>query len=83
MLKAKMILELITIASASVNISVGCLIFFHYFKLKYIFQNIKMNAEDLLKDIPLDTPDEQHDLQQKSKRERISTIIAGGGNRQY
>ena len=49
MLKAKMILELITIASASVNISVGCLIFFIFFKLKYIFQNIKMNAEDLLK----------------------------------
>ena len=59
-----MILELITIASASVNISVGCLNFFIFFKLKYIFQNIKMNAEDLLKDISLDTPDEKHDLQQ-------------------
>ena len=81
MLKAKMILELITIASASVNISVGD--FFSFFKLKYIFQNIKMNAEDLLKDIPLDTPDEQHDLQQESKRERISAIIAGGGSWQY
>ena len=56
--------------------------FFHFFKFKYIFQNIKMNAEDLLKDIPLDTPDEQHDLQQESKRERISAIIAGGGSRQ-
>ena len=42
-----MILELITIVSASVNISVGCLIFFIFFKLKYIFQNIKMNAEDV------------------------------------
>ena len=83
MLKAKMILELITIASASVNISAGCLIFFIFFKLKYIFQNIKMNAEDLFKDIPLDTPDEQHDLQQESKTERISAIIAGGGSRQY
>ena len=57
--------------------------FFHFLKLKYIFQNIKMNTEDLLKDIPLDTPDEQHDLQQESKRERISAIIAGGGSRQY
>ena len=38
-----------------------------------------MNAEDLLKDFP----DEQHDLQQESKRERISAIIAGGGSRQY
>ena len=36
-----------------------------------------MNAIDLLKDIPLDTPDEQHDLQQESKREWISAIIAG------
>ena len=57
--------------------------FFHFFKLKYIFQNIKMNAEDLLKDFPLDTPDEQHDLQQESNRERISAIIVGGGSRQY
>ena len=42
-----------------------------------------MNAEDLLKDIPLNTSDEQYDLQQESKRERISAIIAGGGSRQY
>ena len=39
-----------------------------------------MNAEDLLKDIPLDIPDEQHDLQQESKRERISAITAGVGS---
>ena len=66
MLKAKMILELITIASASVNISVGCLIFFFiFFKFKYIFQNLKMNAGDLLKDFSLDTQDEQQDVQQE------------------
>ena len=57
--------------------------FSFFFKLKYIFQNIKMNTEDLLKDIALDTSDEQHDLQQEPKRERISAIIAGGGSRQY
>ena len=39
--------------------------FFHFFKFKYIIQNIKMNAEDLLKDISLDTPDERHDLEQE------------------
>ena len=42
-----------------------------------------MNAEDLLKGFPLDTPDEQHDPQQESKIARISAIIAGGGSRQY
>ena len=42
-----------------------------------------MNAEDLLKDIPLDTPYEQHDLQPESKRERISANVAGAGSRQY
>ena len=57
--------------------------FFHFFQVKIYLPNIKMKAEDLLKDIPLDTPDEQHDLQQESKRERISAIIAGGGSRQY
>ena len=35
----KMLLKLIAIASACVNISVGCLIFFIYFKLKYISRN--------------------------------------------
>ena len=78
-----MILELITIASASVNILVGCLIFFIYFKLKNIFQNLKINVEDLLKDIPLDIQDEQQDVQQNSIRERLSAIVAGGGSRQY
>lgn len=56
-----MLLELITIASAAVNISVGCLIFFIYFKLRNILIDIKMNAEDLLVNIPLDIPqDVQH-----------------------
>ena len=77
-----MILELITVASAAVNISIGCLIFFIYFKLKYIFQNIKINAEVLLENISLDTPDERQDVKY-SKRERLSAIIAGGGSRQY
>ena len=58
-------------------------IFLFFFKLKYIFQNIKMNAEDLLKDIPLDAQEEQQDMQQESKRERISATVAGGGSRQY
>ena len=63
-----MILELITIVSASVNISVGCLIFFIYFKLKYIFHNITMYAEDVLIDIPVDIQDgRKDDVQQNSK----------------
>ena len=56
-----MLLELITITFAAVNISVGCLIFFIYFKLRNILIDIKMNAEDLLVNIPLDIPqDVQH-----------------------
>ena len=45
-----------------------------------------MNAEDLLKTFHCKyhvVPDEQHDLQQESKRERISAIVAGGGSGQY
>ena len=41
-----------------------------------------MNAEDLLENITLDTPDKRKDVQY-SKRERLSAIIAGGGSRQY
>ena len=43
---------------------------------------MKMNAEDLLENIALNTPDERQDAQY-SKRERLSAIIAGGGGRQY
>ena len=42
-----------------------------------------MNAEDLLKDIPLDSQDEQQDVEQESKRKRLSAIVAGGGSRKY
>lgn len=81
-----MLLELITIASAGVNILVGCLIFFIYFKYKNIFHNIKMNAEDLLQGILQDTTQDvaaPQALQQDTKKERLSAIVAGGGSRQY
>ena len=42
-----------------------------------------MNVEDLFKDIPLDTQDEQQVVQQDSKRERLSAFVAGGGSRKY
>ena len=79
----KMQLELITIASAGVNISVRCLIFFIYFKLKNIFQRIKMNAEELLQDLPKDTAQDVALEQQYAKTERLSANLAGGGSKQY
>ena len=42
-----------------------------------------MNVEELLKDFPLDTQDEQQDVQQDIKRKRPSVIVAGDANRQY
>ena len=56
------------------NISVGCLIFHIYFKSKNILIKIKMNAKELLQDLPQDTtPDVPHD---NTKRERLSAIVA-------
>ena len=79
-----MLLELITIVSAGVNISVGVLIFYIYFKFKNISRKLKMNAEDLLQGIPQDTTqDVAREQQQDSKRERLSAIVAGGGSKQY
>lgn len=79
-----MLLELITIASAGVNISVGVLILTIHFKLKILFHKIKMNAEDLLQGIPQDTTqDVATEQQQDSKRERLSAIVAGGDSKQY
>ena len=80
-----MLLELITIASACVNISVGCLVFYIYFNSKKIMINlIKMNAEELLdiSQAPQDATSQTQDAQE-SKRERLSAIVAGGGGRQY
>ena len=80
----KMLLELITIVSAGVNISVGVLIFYIYFKFKNISRKLKMNAEDLLQGISQDlTQDVAPEQQQDSKRERLSAIVAGGGSKQY
>ena len=72
-----MLIELLSIISACVNISVGCLIFFYYFRLKKIFHIIKMNAEELL------NTEELNDVEQDTKRERLSAIVAGGCSKQY
>ena len=42
-----------------------------------------MNAEDMLNDIPLDTQNEQQDVQQDSKRASLSATVAEGGCSQY
>ena len=71
-----MLLELIVIASAGVNISVGCLLFYIYFKLKNVLTKIKMNTEELLQDLLEDTtPAVQQDY---AKRETLSAIVARG-----
>ena len=75
--RQKMLLQLKTIA---VNISVGSLIFFIYFKLKNIYYIIKKNTEELLKAIQQDA---QQDAKQDSKLDRLSAIVAEGGIRQY
>ena len=78
-----MLLELIAIASACVNISVGCLVFYNYFNFKKIMINlIKMNAEELLdisQAIPQDATSQE--AVQDTKRERLSAIVVGGGSR--
>ena len=80
-----MLLELIAIASACVNISIGCLVFYNYFNLKKIMINlIKMNAEvllDISQAIPQDATSQE--AVQDTKRERLSAIVVGGGSRHY
>ena len=72
-----MLLELIAIASACVNISVGCLVFYIYFNFITIMINlIKMNAEeqlDISQAIPQDATSQE--AVQDTKRERLSAII--------
>ena len=57
------------------NILVGSLIFFIYFKLKNIFQRIKINAEELLQDLPKDTAQDAAIEQQDTKRESLSLLL--------
>ena len=74
-----MLLELITIVSAFVNRSVGCLVFYVYFDFKKtIIHFIKMNAEELL-----DITDTISQELQDTKKDRLAAIIVGGGSRQY
>lgn len=70
-----------TIASATINISIGCLVFYIYFNIKNKIHHIKMNVEELLTDIQPD--DSNEDTQLATKRERLSAIVAGGGSNQY
>ena len=65
-----MLLELIAIASACVNISVGCLVFYIYFNSKKIMINlIKMNAEELLdiSQVPQDHKLKMHKNQKETR----------------
>ena len=80
-----MLFELIAIVSASVNISIGCLVFYNYFNFKKIMINlIKMNAEELLDISQAITQDAtSQEAIQNTKRERLSAIIVGGGSRHY
>ena len=80
-----MLLELIAIASACVNISVGCLVFYNYFNFKTkMIKLMKMNAEELLdisQAIPQDATSQE--AVQDTKRERLSAIVVGAGSRHY
>ena len=88
-----MLLEVINIAASIINISVafsiGCPILYlylNYLKIKIKFHKIKMNPEELLQDISQDLPQDHinpKDEKQDIKRERLSSIVAGGGSKQY
>ena len=91
--KIAMPLEVINIAASIINISVafavGCSILYlylNYLKIKIKFHKIKMNPEELLQDISQDLPQDHinpKDEKQDIKRERLSSIVAGGGSKQY
>ena len=87
-----MLLELVTILSALVNITVGGVVLFSYFRIKNIIFKIKMNVEELLKINVLDLPEDKDvgspscsdlNVEGDTKRERLSAIIAGGRGELY
>ena len=71
----KILLEQITIASVDVNIVVGYLNFFIYFLLKNIFHGLKMNAEDLLQDLPKDTTQDAAMKQKDAKKKDCQPLL--------
>ena len=44
---------------------------------------MKMNAEELLQDLPKDTAQDRAIEKQDAKRGRRSAIVAGGGSKQF
>ena len=80
------ILTIISIISNTAVISIIGYVIFKYFKFKNKIHQIKMNAEDLLDDIGLEsdtTVQKETNDTQETKRERLSAIVAGGGSKQY
>ena len=80
-----MLLEILTITTNTAVLSIVGYTIFNYFKIKnklYKVKNklYKINAEELLQDVELP---EQKDDHEDKKRERLSTIVAGGGSKQY
>ena len=77
-----MLIEILTAISIIINIvviSIFGYVMFNYFKIKNKLYKIKMDAEELLQDIDLQTENNE----QETKRERLLAIVAGGGSKQY
>lgn len=78
-----MLLEILSIITNTAILSIIGYVMFNYFKIKNIFRKIKMDVEELLQDIDLDTTVQNEQDTQEIKRERLSAIVAGGGSKQY
>ena len=87
-----MLLEILTIITNAVVLSVVGYGTFKYIKIKRSFQEfkkrvLKMNAEELLRDLELPEQNASYEThvndREGIKRERLLAIVAGGNSKQY
>lgn len=88
-----MLLEILTIATNTAVLSLVGYVVFNFFKVKNklypFFETYKMNAEELLSEQIVeninidDEASEVNGSLQEKKRERLSSVVAGGSSKQY
>ena len=77
-----MLLEILTIITNVMVLSVAAFPLFQFLKIKNKITSLKMDAENLLKDLNINDI-EKENSNQDIKRERLSALVAGGKSKQY
>jgi hypothetical protein len=78
-----MLLEILTIITNTSVLSIVGYVIFNYLKIKREILRLKLDAEEILKESDQNIKRDQNNDHGGKKRERLSSLVAGGGSKQY